>query len=213
MPVCISCVMQPIIIDGSLASRFMGTRLIGTWLNPNFEHFLRLYVRLVDKAISEYNSARELILLELDEPKRPIKELEKGRIIYHPDIISEFENCVNSLNRALNLITNIGHSDKAPFYINKITRKTITQFSNRLDDIRNRIEHIEKFILNGQIKSGETVSLDTSEDASFLSINGISINTVDIFNVLHELHAIGLEMVLYNVPTPEDRQFKRIIKR
>ncbi|MDE2588356.1 MAG: hypothetical protein KGL95_01650, partial [Patescibacteria group bacterium] len=90
--------MKPIEVKQKALSRFLLTRLGGTGLTmpQDVENYIRIFVRLVDKAIREYNQIYELVMEEINEAKRSIKELEKGRILYADLVINELENCINT---------------------------------------------------------------------------------------------------------------------
>lgn len=72
-----------------------------------YDLLLKTYCRLVDKAIYEYCCAREEVINEINEPKRPLKELQKGRQIYLHLIVNHLENCINALWRLLDIVPRI----------------------------------------------------------------------------------------------------------
>ena len=65
----------------------------------------RLYIRLLDKAVDEYNEARELIIAQIAEGQRSSEEMEKdGRHIYMFKFIDHMENCISSVIRILRFL-------------------------------------------------------------------------------------------------------------
>jgi len=76
-------------LNSHLINRLIILLLVGeNNLTTNAALYRRIFVRLIDKAINEYNEARILILAQIDEIKHADDVSNKGRslyLIYFPD--------------------------------------------------------------------------------------------------------------------------------
>src|SRR4030042_6365663 len=96
-------------LDAPLMSRLVVQLLIGeSSLSHNARLYRRNFVRLVDKALREYNEARGAILKQVAEAKRPAKEMEKhGRQIFTFQFTDHIETCINAISRLFKLLERI----------------------------------------------------------------------------------------------------------
>ena len=82
----------------TLIPGFMTAVLVadGELLTPRERLYVRIFVRLVEKAINEYTKARGYIIAQVEEAQRSAKAMIKhGRKLYLFGIINHMENCVN----------------------------------------------------------------------------------------------------------------------
>jgi len=84
-----------------LMNRLMVQVLVGDrGLSRKAALYRRNFVRLLDKALREYNEAREIILAEIAEANRSPKEMAKdGRSIYIITFPDHMETCINAVRR------------------------------------------------------------------------------------------------------------------
>ncbi|HWE37762.1 MAG TPA: hypothetical protein VG406_14435 [Isosphaeraceae bacterium] len=76
--------------------------------------YRRNFARLVDKSIYEYQMSRKAVLDEIAERQRPYEQMAaEGRPMYILGFTDHFENCLNSVNRALNLFERLRLSRSA----------------------------------------------------------------------------------------------------
>lgn len=211
MPIRTSCLMEPIEIKKKALSRFLLTRLAGGGMRfpKHVEHWIRLFVRLSDKAIQEYNQAYELILKEVEESKK----FKYNEFFYFHLITNEFENCINTAHRAMKLFKKLTEWNDTPFILQKAVRKSINLLGEKPKRLRNMVEHIDTVVLNGEIEEGKSVILDISEDASMINMGNIQLPMSDLTSLLINLHELALEITIFDVPTNSEQAFKKIEKR
>lgn len=161
--------------------------------------YLRLFCRLIDKAIYEYNIARRLILEEIEDNNRL-----KNRFL----IINHLENCLNAISRVaktFDLLTNGVYNKESRTREKKeqkilefISKESIVTVSiNKISKIRNRIEHIDEDIYTNKFISN--LFLDTDKDYKKICINNNCIDLFDLANMIQEYRKIALE-IFSNLP-------------
>lgn len=145
----------------------------------HMDRFLVLLVRLIDKAKSEYNLARDYAIAEEKESKLTYKEIidrGEGQPMYSPNIMNHFENCINAVARIYRIFEEIDHSYDH-------------SFEENLRFVRNSVEHMEKQISKGY---AGPVALSISEDALIVKItdkNG-GIISLDLNNLASEIEVL-----------------------
>lgn len=150
---------------------FMAGSLVGRDSNKTIinRKVLSVLARLIDKAITEYNFAKEAIETEEIENKLTYEEIiarNQWQFLYTCVIINHLENCITTLAR-----------------IYKIANRYLSHEKKKeLIDIRDSIEHIDQRIWN---TDNEPPTLNISEDSLAIEIayknsGKISIKTDDI---------------------------------
>jgi hypothetical protein len=77
--------------------------------------FRRVFIRLMDKSVAEYLESRTVLNSQVQESKRPPKEMqETGRIIYMFSFSDHMENSITSVRRLLRLLERINCDKDAP---------------------------------------------------------------------------------------------------
>lgn len=161
--------------------------------------YLRLFCRLIDKAIYEYNIARRLILEEMEDNDRL-----KNRFL----IINHLENCLNAVSRVaktFDLLTNGVYNRESRIREKKdqkilefISKESIVAVSiNKISKIRNRIEHIDEDIYMNKFISN--LFLDIDKDYKKICINNNCIDLLELANMIQEYRKIALE-IFSNLP-------------
>lgn len=162
-----------------LVSIFLAGSLVGAHSTkaPIEKKLLPVLARLIDKAMHEYNIAKDYIEAEEAENKMSYEEIIKrntGQYLYTCQIMDHLENCITTIAR-----------------IYKIKEKHLGHQRNQgLVDIRDSIEHVDERIRD---VIGEPPVLNISEDSISLEIaardNGVlSIKTQDIADELAKLY-------------------------
>ena len=100
----------------------------------------RLFIRLLDKAVDEYNEARDLIVAQIAEGQRRLEEMTKdGRHIYMFKLVDHMENCISSVRRILRFLDILkGNQDGLAF--SRTVRKHIESLTSSVVDVRDTIE-------------------------------------------------------------------------
>ncbi|TSA44403.1 hypothetical protein D4R51_03870 [bacterium] len=160
-------------------------------LDFRFIQYRRVFVRLADKAIYEYQIAREAVIEQIND---------KDGGIYLAKIINHLENCINSVRRLLYLFDRIKSDRKNPFIIDRSLRRLIESKSSQIVDMRDIIEHIDTEILGGKIKNDQTIALDISDNASEIMIGGFNLSLTDLSSLITHFHSIASELAVFNAP-------------
>jgi len=151
----------------------------------------RLFIRLLDKAIDEYNEARELIVAQIAEGQRSTEGMTKdGRHIYMFKFIDHIENCISSVRRILRFLDILkGNQDGLVF--SRTARKHIESLTSSIVDVRDTIEHMDKKIQNDIIQANEPVMLKISDTQDGIMIAAHSLKFSVLSTLIKKLHELG----------------------
>jgi hypothetical protein len=153
--------------------------------------YRRIYGRLVDKAVYEYMMARQSILAQLDEQKRPVEQMaNNGRVLFILKFTDFFENCINAINRALSLFEHI-KSEAISSGIPRQTRRGLEAYSGSVPGVRNMFEHMDKEISGDNVRDGKPIMLWIGGDGDRAEIGELEIEFTDVARTLRKLHEIG----------------------
>lgn len=167
-------------------------------LSKKFILYRKVFVRLADKAVYEYSMAREAIIDQINN---------KDGGIYIAPIINHLENYINTVRRLYYLFDRIKSKKQGLFFIDKNLRKSIDSQLSQIKDIRNLVEHIDGAISKGEIKDGQTIALDLSEDASEIRIGELKLSTETLANIIECFYEIAAELAIYNAPGVSEENF------
>jgi len=111
------------------------------------------FVRLVDKATSEYEAARAQMnrYSQEDTPMRPLVALFRAS--------SEFENCITSLHRALGLLDSIRRDKNSPKIPDEL-RATLRATKN-VRQFRGAVQHFDDDLAKGVPQPGSNMGIRT----------------------------------------------------
>ncbi len=161
--------------------------------------YRRVFARLVDKAVYEYGMARKAILAQIAEEKRPVEHMARhGRSLIILAFTDHFENCVNAINRALNLFEHM-KSEAIGSRVPRQTRRILEAYSGLLPGMRNLFEHMDKEIRGDKVLEGEPIMLCVGVDGDRAVIGRCEVGFKDVAQTLRQLHEIG-KMLFENVP-------------
>lgn len=114
-------------------------------------------VHCVHKAYRHYHEARNLVVEQLDEAKRPLKELAKGRQLPIVDFALEMEDCITSLDKAAKCVQKLAKAG----LLKDDNLSRLTDELQALRDFRNAQEHMYERIASE--KSGPTMVMNTED--------------------------------------------------
>ncbi len=208
------CKMPKIDINHRAVSRYWGARIVGADIGFKPEMYRAVFVRLTDKALYEYNMARNAVLAQIERKdiSHPLVTTIGGTPFYIVVIGNHLETCINATRRALDILDRIIHYREFPFFINRAHRKNIERYYKRIKEMRNKLEHIEKEISKDEIKKGQPIFLTINEDASEVKMGDEKLNLISLARVVSNLHKFALELALYNSPG-YDEEFKYIFPK
>ena len=182
-------------IASLLKSRLVSRQLLHLFIPEQIANEDQQYranlARLVDKAISAYTEARNFIELEIAEAKRPAEEMMRtGRIFYTFGFVDSMENCINATHRALLIFERLKRVPVGA-HMDKTTRKLIETHVQKVNDVRDLIEHMDEKILKGEIGPGQRVMLAPGSDQESVVIGTYTLRFDRLASVLQNLHKVG----------------------
>ena len=142
---------------------------------------LVIFIRLLDKAMYEYQIARKYLEEEVNNSARG-----------NYDNLSIFgfwnyiEGCVITTRRIFRIFYKI-KSMKGVSNIDRINRKLIEKASEEIISIRNGVEHIDEEIRNMKYL---VLSINSNEDG--ITTGKKDIRFINLSNVLSRLHEVGI---------------------
>jgi hypothetical protein len=146
---------------------------------------LYAYLLVVDKAVREYEAGRSALL----------KHIHGGGIPSFTEGVGHFETCINTLKRALRLLTMLGTKSDAPAF-DRTLRKLAQSRSEEITGVRDAIEHIDQDILTeGGLAEGEAHLLTVDRTGEKLQIAKHEISFRTLHTTIDALYKAGLAMI------------------
>ena len=157
--------------------------------------YRRIFIRLTDKAIVEYSEARSALDYQVQESKRPVKEMqETGRIIYMFSFSDHMENCINSVRRLLRLLERINGDKDAPT-IPRDKRRLLSSQGKKLIDLRDTFEHMDERIQRDEIGTNEAIMVKLCGSADRIEIGPHQITFLELAGIISKLHELASYLV------------------
>jgi len=215
MPLPKKCKMPKINIDHKAVSRYWGARIVGADIGFKPEMYRAVFIRLTDKALYEYNMARNAVLAQIEgrDINHPLTTFIGEAPFYQVVIANHLETCINATNRALDILKRVIHHSRIPFFINRVHRKNVERYFDSINDIRNTLEHIDDEISENKFKKDQPVFLTINEDASEARIGGEKIDLISLARVISKLHKFALELALFDSPGLENEKFEYVFPK
>jgi hypothetical protein len=141
--------------------------------------YRRNLVRLVDKAVREYNEARKAILADITE-----------RGMYFISFTDHIETCINATARLFKLLERIKSEKEAPAFPRELRRLVETK-SKSIANIRDTVEHVDEQIHNGEIAPGQPIMLTVGGNDESIVIGNYEIKFEELAMVLRKIHEIA----------------------
>jgi len=155
--------------------------------------YRRNFVRLVDKAVKEYQEARLAIIEQIQEMERPPEEMIKGRIIHILAFTDHFETCVNAVSRLLKQLERI-KGDNGNWIIPKITKRAIEAQTKSIPNIRNVAEHMAEAIQKDELEPGLPIMIMVGGNGDSAVLANYEIKFSEIANAIRRLHEVAMNL-------------------
>ena len=143
------------------------------------------FVRLAEKAVEDYEEARNLILKQT----KTINFLDIWRIT------NKLEDCILTVRRVFRVFERI-KNNKNGFFVERIEKKLLKNYEKTVTDVRDLIEHIEKEIDRDSIPQDRTIALTPNKDASIIFIGRKEIRVEDLANIIERFYKLSLELAV-----------------
>lgn len=165
-------------LDSPLTNRLIVQLLVGQKdLSPNARLYCRNFVRLIDKALEEYNNAREVLLTQ-------------GKGIYVFAFANYMEDCINAIRRLYLLLDRIKSEKESPV-LPREARRFLETRRESIANVRNDAEHIDELIRNGDIATGKPVMLALSKTKDGVVVADCEIKFKELALVLEKMNEIA----------------------
>lgn len=163
----------------------------------------RVFVRLVDKGLDEYEAARRHILAQLAEKQRTAEAMaEQGRVIYMLKFVDHMENCICTVRRILRLLNHLkGNQDGLEFP--RIVRRQIDSLADDIVDMRNVVEHMDAEIQQDKIAENESIMVQLLDSQDGVKVAGESLKFSSLSTLLRRLHELSKDMAEWNADSSD----------
>ena len=171
----------------------------GEQLTERERLYYRVFLRLADKAVREYEWAREAVLATAARFNAPRKKMGSGQGFHLVAFIDHIENCINACRRLYALLDCVKAEECGGLSIERVKRRAAEAHFEELKNVRDAIEHVESDIHNGEITTGIMPSF-TDDDKS-LRMLGHTMRFCDLAAVLTKFNEIGLDWMKLFAPS------------
>jgi hypothetical protein len=169
----------------------------GKHLTQKEQAYIRLFIRLIDKALYEYSIARDAVNAGIEEFKGKLKKIPSnlrpiiigGRPLFIFDFVDHMETCLNTIRRLYGLKDTIDNERGGLEQMERLKRKFVEAHFYELTSMRGVIQHMDDDIQQGKFKG--PVALTMSENDEEVEISDCSIRFTDIEGVLSRFHEIA----------------------
>lgn len=149
-------------------------------------------MRLVDKAVYEYQKARDTLVAGVDDWNHPVEDMVKRGKLFK--LTDHTENCINAVRRLLQLLDRIKSDSGAPI-IDRMQRKSIETYSRSVKDVRDTIEHMDERIHKDQLGEDKPIVLKLSDQGDRVEIGDTYITFNDLAQTIRKLHEIAARLL------------------
>jgi hypothetical protein len=144
------------------------------------------FVMVTDKALREYKSGREALILYS-------KSANQMGLMFEG--VGRMETCISSAKRAFRFLERLV-ALPATVQVDRTLRRLVRSWENSLTPIRDAIEHIDGDIISESgIKPGDAHLLAMSKDGEHLELLTHRLSLNDLAKALRSLHRAGLELL------------------
>ena len=153
-----------------------------------------VFVRLVDKAVDEYEESRHMIVAQIAEGQRSVDEMARsGRFIYMLKFVDHMENCISTVRRILRFL-NVLKSDQDGLPFPRPIRKDIEALTKPIVKVRNTVEHMDERIRRDEIGEDEPVMLKVMASQDGVMIGGQTLPFSTLSSLIRKLHSLAESM-------------------
>ena len=150
------------------------------------------FVRLVDLAVSEYESGR-LAILEFANSNENLRLGSAIRSSAH------FEVCIDALKRAINHLKAMRGNSNVPPDLKDLLRRDIRLISGKVEGkvtgMRDAIQHLERDIIKGEVTEGQSFALQPTRDD--LQLGSFKIGYDELAEWITEAHTLSGKLIGY----------------
>jgi hypothetical protein len=172
--------------------------------NPKISQYRRNFIRLTDKAISEYHEVRDLLTADVRETNATTKELKKtGLHFYMVAIVNHIENCINAISRLYKLLVRINSGKESEVFPRQLFKLLNTKY-DMVKSLRDSIEHIDEQIQSDEITTGKPIMLTINEAGNGIAISNFEMSCQNLASVLTHMNEIAQYLLSLKTPMSQN---------
>jgi len=168
-----------------IAKYLLPQLLVGGVEDDPFGLLLREFVRLVDKAVFEYEDARGAFETGSENHRY---------ILPHIAFTNHFETCINAVARLLKILDRLVRLHRNAGQLRTI-RKMAKAAEKEVRGIRDQIEHMAEDIQKGARAAGDPIMLALSEDGKTARVGDQCIALSEVARAITALHRVALAVL------------------
>jgi hypothetical protein len=183
-------------LDSLLTGRLLIQLLAGErGLSSKASLYRRNFVRLVEKALREYQEARQAILAQIAEMKRASKKMSgDGRSLYILAFTDHIETCINAVQRLYKLLERTKKEGQSPEVPRALLKQVETK-QGTMAKIRNAVEHMDELILKGEVGEGKPVMAAGNDSWDAVVVSKYELKFEELAMVLRVMNEIALYLL------------------
>jgi len=154
----------------------------------------RLLVHWLDRAINEYDYARDAIIDQIAEMQRTPEEMSQtGSIIYMLHFSDHIENCLILTRRILRVLDKLKRVPLAD--IDREKRRYIDAHSNDFVKVRDALEHVVEITAGGKLPQQGSLLANLTLDEAGIEVGGRIVTFNQLCSILRQFHAIAQKIL------------------
>ena len=170
---------------------YMGHLLNGRIIPKHLIRLLTTYIVTADKAVRGYKAGCKRMEDCIKRRGNPIAA--------HIEALGEFENCINSIKRAIRIFDLIVRQ-RDGIEFDRVKRGFVKKYGEKITPLRNAIEHIDQNLEGSQ--EGEAHLLVISRDGNNFEIGAHVFSVAELGSAVALLYTVGVEILQTLPSTP-----------
>lgn len=175
-----------------LFTAVMGFR--GEKLTDNERVYVRIFARTTQKAINDYETARDFLDAQVKLIQLSMRGKDTGRVwclMFGFDC--HIENCINATRRLYHIFDAVKAEKKhgGKLSLDRQMRRILESQSKEIIDVRDGVEHIDDIIQKSETTG--SIVLSISDDEKGIELAGYSVRFVDLALILTRFHELAMQ--------------------
>jgi hypothetical protein len=174
----------------ALFTAVMGFR--GEKLTDNERSYVRIFAHTTQKAINDYEIAREFLVAQVMSIQLSKIRKESGKLWYMMfGFECYIENCINATRRLYHILDAVKAEKKCggKLSLDRQMRRNLEAQSKEIIDVRDGVEHIDDIIQKSEVTG--SIVLSISDDEEGIELAGYYVRFVDLALVLNRFHELA----------------------
>jgi hypothetical protein len=153
--------------------------------------YRRIFIRLADKAVRDYNDARQHVLLLIGRQKSGALDIADGRLLMNL-ITNRLEDCLITARRLFGFFERV-KSDPTKFPMDRTFKKRVDALEKSIRDVRDGIVHADEHIHEDRVDAWPPPVLSLDERTTAITVGGTTLSTEALSRAIRHLHGFASE--------------------